>query len=74
VCESDSGYTCIFKIYTGSDFDPNPDPVNETEEQMGHCSKVVMGMLREMNALNKGHCISLTIITVPQSFFMSFIL
>ena len=34
MCESKSGYMCSFNIYTGSDFDPNPDA--EHEVGFGH--------------------------------------
>lgn len=54
--ESKSGYICDFDVYTGANF--NPDPMAEDSEQdLGHSYGVVMGMLRQSQLLNKGHCV-----------------
>ena len=43
-------------MYTGSGFDPNPE-ASEVERAKGHSYGVVMGLLRKMEALNKGHTV-----------------
>lgn len=44
--ESESGYVENFAVYTGKDFDPNPE-ANEKEEERGHSYNVVVEMLKE---------------------------
>lgn len=56
ISESVSGYISNFEIYTGKDFDPNPDG-DESEHDKGHSYNVVMGMLRGGDFLNKGYSI-----------------
>lgn len=54
--ESKSGYVCDFNVYTGADFDPDPN-AEVGEVQLGHSYGVVMGLLRRSNLLNKGYCL-----------------
>jgi hypothetical protein len=54
ISESVSGYVSNFTLYTGKDFDPNPDG-DEEEEARGHTYNVVIGMMRECAFLNKGY-------------------
>lgn len=53
LCESMSGYICTFDVYTGKNYDPNPDD-NTTH---GHSYDVVMGTMRKLDLLNKGYCV-----------------
>ncbi|XP_021342234.1 piggyBac transposable element-derived protein 4-like [Mizuhopecten yessoensis] len=53
LCESTSGYMCDLDIYTGKDYDPNPD--REEESCLGHSFNVMMGLLRGADLLNKGY-------------------
>jgi len=52
--ESASGYICDFNIYTGADFNPDPE-AEEGEVTLGHSYGVVMGLLRKSDLLNKGY-------------------
>ena len=54
--ESKSGYICDFEVYTGKDFDPNPDS-DEEDKQLGHSYNAVLGLLRNNNLLGKGYTV-----------------
>lgn len=44
----------LFDVYTGADYEPNPD-VDGFENNEGHTFQVVMGLLRRANVLSKGY-------------------
>ncbi|XP_070565578.1 piggyBac transposable element-derived protein 4-like [Ptychodera flava] len=52
--ESSSGYTSVFDIYTGGEYDPNQDG-DDDEALKGHTYNVVMGLMRKGGFLNQGH-------------------
>jgi hypothetical protein len=54
ICEAKSGYVSAFDIYTGKDFDPNPD-ADEDEIAQGHTFNIVTGMMNRCDFLNKGY-------------------
>jgi hypothetical protein len=58
--ESKSGYICDFNVYTGKDFDPNPDG-DEDDKQLGVSYNVVLGLLGNNNLLGKGYTVRIII-------------
>ena len=42
LCDSTNGYMSLFDVYTGADYEPNPD-VDGFENNEGHTFQVVMG-------------------------------
>lgn len=54
LCESESGYVCDFDIYSGAEYDPNPDALGY-ELHEGHSYNVILGLLRRNQLLNKGY-------------------
>ena len=54
LCDSTNGYMSLFDVYTGADYEPNPDR-DEFEDLEGHTFQVVMGLLRRASVLGKGY-------------------
>jgi hypothetical protein len=55
LCESCSGYVCKMDIYTGKDFDPNPNVVGDISVDEGQTYQIVFGLLASCNLLNLGY-------------------
>lgn len=58
LCDSETGYINLFDVYTGKDYDPNPER-EETEADEGHTYQVVVGLMKRAQVLNKGYMLFL---------------
>ena len=54
LCDSTNGYLSLFDVYTGADYEPNPDR-EEFEDLEGHTFQVVKGLMRRASVLGKGY-------------------
>ena len=54
LCDSTTGYLSLFDVYTGADYEPNPER-DEFEDLEGHTFQVVMGLMRRASVLGKGY-------------------
>ena len=54
LCDSTNGDMSLSDVYTGTDYEPNPDR-DEFEDLEGHTLQVAMGLLRHASVLDKGY-------------------